>query len=495
MKKHGFPDKFLWGGASAANQCEGAYLEDGKGLSVCDVLTAGENHVPRRVTWRNPRTGETGSTGMGYPFPMELPDGAVLDVVDGFFYPSHKAVDYYHRYKEDISLAKEIGMKCLRISINWARIYPNGDDAVPNEQGLAFYDAVFDEMQKAGIEPLVTLSHYEMPLSLVNRFGGWIDHRLIELFERYVQTVFRRYRKKVQYWLTFNEINVMNLCPYIAGGLLVADEKAKAQALYHQFVATARTVALAHETDSAMMVGEMISYGPIYTKTCNPEDRLAALQKRHTDDAPAVQVLGYYPEYVLKEYERKGITPIMSQEELNLIKNNTVDFIGFSCYGSSVISSAAHLIKQTGNMQVGVKNEYLQETAWGWTMDPDCIRIALNELYDRFHKPLWIVENGLGAVDRLEKDHTIHDPYRIEFLRTQIQSMRDAIELDGVNLIGYTPWGWIDLVSFGTGEMKKRYGFVYVDADDKGNGTFDRYKKDSFYWYKKVIATNGEDLT
>lgn len=487
----GFPINFLWGGAIAANQCEGAYLTDGKGLSISDVMTKGSLRESRKLTWIIPETGKTGFTGTGFPSPICLPENARLAVLDDVYYPSHNAIDFYHHYHSDIALAKELGLKCMRISINWARIYPNGDDSEPNEKGLQFYDGVIDTLLEAGIEPLITLSHYEMPLNLVNSYGGWLDYRLIDYFERYVITLFNRYKGKVRYWLTFNEINAIYISPYMTAGLLKQDEQSRAQALHHQFVASARTIRAARQIDPDMKIGQMITRGPLYTLTSNPKDKLVLMEKRHEEGTPEVQVLGYYPPYKLKEYERKGIKVEMLPEDMEVIKNNTVDFIGFSCYGSTVVTADKKAIANTGNMLLGVKNEYLLQSEWGWTIDPDCLRLTLNELYDRYHKPLWIVENGLGAFDKLEKDGKIHDPYRVEFLEAQIKSMQEAVEIDGVDLIGYTPWGWIDLVSAGSGEMKKRYGFVYVDCDDDGNGSYKRYKKDSFYWYQKVIENNG----
>lgn len=491
-----FPEGFLWGGATAANQFEGAYLEDGKGLNTADCVTAGSHTEYRHITWRNPQTGETGITGMGFGAPTEFPQGAVPAVLDDVYYPSHVATDFYHHYVEDIALMGEMGFKTFRLSMNWARIFPNGDDEEPNEAGLAFYDKVFDECAKYGIEPLVTLSHYETPLNLAISYGGWVNRRCIDFFERYARTVFTRYRGKVKYWLTFNEINVMQRSSYIAGGLLEMSDQAVAQGAHNQFVASARAVRAAHEIDPSMRVGQMLAYQPVYAYTCDPKDQLLVL-----DDARTalwysdVQTGGAYPAYKLKEYERKGIELEMADDDLELLAAYPADFLSFSCYGSGVKSVHDEgAPRVSGNLLTGIRNPYLETNAWGWTIDPDCLRIALNHLYDRYHKPLWIVENGIGWDDRLEEDGTVHDSYRIDYLRDNIASMRDAVTIDGVDLMGYTMWGCIDLVSAGTGEMRKRYGFVYVDRDDAGEGTLKRYRKDSFYWYKKVIASNGEDL-
>lgn len=430
-----FPKDFLWGGATAANQFEGGFSDGGKGINTSDVLTAGSHTNPRKITWRNFKTGETGAIDMPFGTDFHFPDDAVPDVVDGYYYPSHKATDFYHHYKEDISLMAEMGFKTFRLSINWARIFPNGDDKTPNEEGLNFYEAVFDECAKYGIDPLVTLSHYETPIHLTHVYGGWKNRQLIDYFENYAKTVFTRYKGKVKYWLTFNEINMMDMNPFMAGGMIDFSPQARAQGAHNQFVASAKAVKVAHEIDDDIKVGMMLAYSPL------------------------------------------------------------LDFLSFSCYGSTTYTTHEdEMIKAGGNIIMGIKNPYLKTNAWDWATDPACLRLALNTLYDRYHKPLWIVENGIGWDDKLEADSSIHDTYRIDYLQQNIQSMADAIDLDGINLMGYTMWGCIDLISAGTGEMKKRYGFVYVDRDDKGNGTLKRFRKDSFFWYKKVIASNGSDL-
>ena len=490
-----FPKEFLWGGATAANQYEGGFADGGKGVNTSDVLTAGSHTTPRQMTWKNPMTGETGSTGMGFGSPMELPEGAIPAVIEDTYYPSHVATDFYHHYKEDIALMGEMGFKTFRLSMNWARIFPNGDDDVANEEGLAFYDAVFDECKKYGIEPLVTLSHYETPLHLTVKYGGWKSRKLIPLFEKYAKTVMSHYKGKVKYWLTFNEINMMQWGCFMAGGLIDSSEQAKAQGAHNQFVASALTVKAAHEISEDIQVGQMLAYQPMYAYTCDPADQLMVMEQAHgTLWFSDVQTGGKYPSYKLKEYERKGIVLDTEPEDFQLLETYPADFLSFSCYGSSTFTTHEDAIEGGGNLMMGIKNPYLNTNAWGWATDPACLRLALNTLYERYHKPLWIVENGIGWDDKKEADGSVHDSYRIEYLRQNIQSMDDAINLDGVDLMGYTMWGCIDLVSAGTGEMKKRYGFVYVDRDDAGNGSLERSRKDSFYWYKKVIATQGQDL-
>lgn len=489
---------FLWGGATAANQYEGAYDVDGKGLSTADVMKGGAVDRPRAITWRNPTTGETGSQDfvMFGKDTRVVPEGTVPAVLDGEYYPSHEGTDFYHHYAEDIKLMGEMGFKVFRLSINWSRIFPNGDDQEPNEAGLKFYDNVFDECHKYGIEPLVTLSHYETPLALAINYNGWASRKLIDFYLNYCKTVFTRYKGKVKYWLTFNEINIMEFAPYMGGGLIDGSAQNKAQAAHNQFVASAKAVKLAHEIDPENKVGQMLAYSQLYALTPDPKDQLRVVEAMHmslfyTD----VQTGGRYPDYRLKKYERDGIKLDDTPEDYELIKDYSADFLSFSCYASNVVTTHDVEGNSGGNFMSGVKNPYLETNDWGWATDPDVLRIALNTLWDRYHKPLWIVENGIGWNDRPDENGVVHDDYRIKYLQENINSMREAVTIDGVDLMGYTMWGCIDLVSAGTGEMKKRYGFVYVDKDDEGNGTLARTPKDSFYWYKKVIANNGEDLS
>ena len=493
----GFPKDFLWGGATAANQYEGGWNEGGKGPNTSDTMTNGSHTVPRRVTWKNPTTGETGSVPLRFGSKGSfLPKDAVPSINEGEYYPSHVATDFYHHYKEDIALMGEMGFNTFRLSINWARIFPNGDDTEPNEEGLKFYDDVFDECRKYGIEPLVTLSHYETPLHLSIAYGGWKNRKLIDFFEKYARTVITRYAGKVKYYLTFNEINCMSMMPYVAGGLTDFSDQAKAQGAHNQFVASAKVVKFTHENYPNIKVGQMLAYMPIYTYTCDPADQILALERsQETIWYADVQTGGHYPAFKLKEYERKGIHLDDCAEDYELIEKYSADFLSFSCYGSTTLTTHTEGMDDSdGNLSNGVKNPYVKTNAWGWATDPACLRLACNTLYYRYNKPIWIVENGIGWNDELEADHTVHDDYRIEYLRENIRSMDEAINKDGVELMGYTMWGCIDLVSAGTGEMRKRYGFVYVDRDDEGKGTLNRYRKDSFYWYKKVIASQGSDL-
>ena len=492
-----FPSTFLWGGATAANQYEGGFNEGGKGLTMIDVTTNGSHTSPRQITWRIPATGETGATKLAFGGDTIFPEGAEPCVLDGYYYPSHKATDFYHYYKEDIALMAEMGFRTFRMSISWPRIFPDLESDTPNEEGLKFYDDVFDELNKYGIEPLVTLAHFEIPVELVMKYGGWANRKAVDLFVKYTTTVLNRYKGKVKYWLTFNEINMMEFMQNSTIGVLNCTDQIKAQAAFHQFLASSLTVKAAHEIDPENQIGMMLAYMPLYAETCDPADQLFVQKKAQEQFLfySDVQMTGKYPNYKLKEYERKGITLETQDGDYEILAKYPCDFMSFSCYGSTTFTTHDNFTANGGGNGIhGKKNPYLEANAWGWETDPQCLRIALNTLYDRYHKPLFIVENGIGWADVLEEDYSVHDSYRIDYLRQNVQSMKDAVLLDGIPLMGYTMWGCIDLVSAGTGEMKKRYGFVYVDMDDLGNGTMNRYKKDSFYWYKKMIASDGEDL-
>lgn len=487
-----FPKDFLWGGATAANQFEGAWDVDGKGVSTSDCCTRGSLTSVRHVTYQT----EDGQVESKIMFGLDAPKGAKFGTFDGYDYPSHEGIDFYHHYKEDIALFAEMGFKTFRMSINWTRIFPNGDDEQPNEKGLQFYEDVFKELKKYGIEPLVTLSHYETPIALTNKWNAWADRRTIDCFVRYAKTCFERYNGLVKYWLTFNEINCISFGGFMAAGVASRDPLMIANATRNQLLASALAVQEAHKVNPDMMVGNMIGYGASYPYTCNPEDVLKQRKSQYNVDFYSdVQARGYYPNYKLKEYERANLDFELTKEDQEILANGTVDFITFSYYMSNCVSADPEVLaNQKGNMLMGVKNPYLTESEWGWQIDPVGLRISLNDFYTKYRKPLMVVENGLGARDIVTEDGKIHDDYRIDYLRAHIEQMDKAINEDGVDLIGYTPWGCIDLVSASTGEMAKRYGFIYVDIQDDGTGDGKRMKKDSFYWYKKVIASNGADL-
>jgi 6-phospho-beta-glucosidase len=471
-----FPRNFLWGGATAANQLEGAWNIDGKGVSVDDHFTGGNANTPRRPT-------------------------VVLDPSE--YYPNHDAIDFYHHYKEDIALFAEMGFKVFRMSIAWTRIFPNGDDEIPNEAGLQFYDTVFDELRKYKIEPLVTISHYESPFVLTQKYGGWKNRRLIDFYVKFAETVFTRYRNKVKYWLTFNEINSLTtpFGAYLAGGMILPQnddsEQPRFQALHNQLVASAETVRLGHKITPHFKIGCMICFMAAYARTCNPADEMEALRydQIHNMLAGDIHVRGVYPGYAKRYFQDHHIELEIGLEDESVLQNGCVDFYSFSYYTSNCVAKQGKENNQVaGNMMDGLRNPYLNATEWGWQSDPIGLRWVLNRIYDRYRIPVMVVENGLGARDKMEANGSIDDNYRIEYLKQHIEQMREAVR-DGVDLMGYTTWGPIDLVSAGTGEMEKRYGFIYVDRHDDGKGTLQRSRKKSFYWYKKVIASNGADLT
>lgn len=474
-----FPENFLWGGATAANQCEGAYLEDGKGLSIADAMPGGKERFKK-------------------VFAKDF-DWTIDETLNS--YPNHSGIDHYHRYEEDIALFAEMGFKAYRFSIAWTRIFPTGMEAEPNQLGLAHYDKVIDTCIKHNIEPVITISHYEMPLYLAKEFGGWQDRQLVDLYTKYARVLIEKFGHKVKYWMTFNEINGALHFPALSLGMVPStgstNKQLVFQALHHQFVASAEVVKMAHEMHDDIQIGMMTIYATGYGMDCHPLNQVANMEKGQEVNGFCceVQANGEYPAYTQRMFNKYGVSELsMEAGDLDLLKNYPVDYIGLSYYMSTAIDVVdPEAAKVAGNLTGGIKNPYLETSDWGWQTDAIGLRIGLNELYSTYKKPLFIVENGLGAHDHPTEDFQVHDDYRISYLKKHIVEMGKAIE-DGVDLIGYTPWGCIDLVSASTGEMAKRYGFIYVDKDDEGHGTLNRYKKDSFYWYKKVIETNGEEL-
>ena len=480
-----FPEHFLWGGAIAANQIEGAWKEGGKGISVADAASYKPNVDNKEYNKH-------------VAFSLEGVKQAALDP-DTVYYPKRRGIDFYHHYREDLALFAEMGFKVLRLSIAWTRLYPTGEEEEPNREGIAFYKAVFEEMRRLGIEPLVTLSHYEMPLSLSVKYNGWADRRVIDLFVRFCRTCFEEFGPYVKRWLTVNEIDSIIRHPFTSGGILPElsdgnERKCCYQGLHHQLVASAIVTKMCHEMVEGSQMGCMLTKLTTYPRTCAPQDVLAALYKNLDNYFYAdVMVFGEYPGLKRTELKKKGLLPEMREEDDRILKEGCVDFISFSYYMSMTESVDPDAERTPGNTVLGVKNPYLKSSDWGWQIDDVGLRISLLELYDRYRKPLFVVENGFGAVDAVTEDGEIHDDYRIEFFRKHFIQMEKAVE-DGVELLGYTSWAPIDLISASTSQMSKRYGFIYVDQDDMGNGTLKRYKKDSFAWYKKVIETNGEVL-
>lgn len=470
-----FPKGFLWGGATAANQLEGAYDEGGRGLANVDVIPHGKDRWAVMAGQKKMLSPET-----------------------GYYYPAMTGIDFYHHYKEDIALFAEMGFKAYRMSIAWTRIFPTGEEEEPNEEGLRFYEAVFKECHKYGIEPVVTLCHFDCPIHLIEKYGGWRNRKMIGLFAKYAKTLFERFDGLVKYWITFNEINMILHLPFMGAGLYFEEgdneEEIKYQAAHHELVASALVTKIAHEVNPENKVGSMLAAGETYPYTCDPRDVLAAYDvNRENYFFVDVQSRGYYPNYALKKFERDGLNIQMTDDDQILLKENPVDYITISYYSTHTVSHDMSEDTTDGNVFGTLENPYLQKSEWGWQIDPIGFRTTLNALWDRYQKPIFVVENGLGAKDVVEKDG-IHDDYRIDYLRQHIQEMEKAIDEDGVDVIGYTPWGCIDLVSASTGEMSKRYGFIYVDKQDDGTGTYQRMKKDSFDWYKHVIETNGEEL-
>lgn len=480
-----FPEKFLWGGAIAANQVEGAWNVGGKGISVADVATYKPNVDVKEYNKH-------------VAFSEESVKNAAKDI-ETTYYPKRRGIDFYHHYKEDLALFAELGFRVLRLSIAWTRLYPTGEETEPNQEGIEFYHSVFKEMKRLGIEPLVTLSHYEMPLNLSLKYNGWADRRVIDLFLRFCRTCFKEFGSYVTRWLTFNEIDSIIRHPFTSGGILPElsngnELKYCYQGLHHQFVASALATKLCHEMIKGSQMGCMLTKLTTYPRTCAPDDVLATLNKNLDNYFYAdVMVFGEYPKLKETELKRKGLYPEIKEEDAKILKEGCVDFISFSYYMSMTESVDPNAERTPGNTVLGVKNPYLKSSNWGWQIDDVGLRISLIELYDRYKKPLFVVENGFGAVDTIEEDGSVHDDYRIDFFRKHFIQMEKAIE-DGVELLGYTSWAPIDLISASTSQMSKRYGFIYVDQDDMGNGTLKRSKKDSFAWYQNVIATNGREL-
>jgi 6-phospho-beta-glucosidase len=466
-----FPAGFLWGGAISANQAEGGLREGDKGLSIVDVMEVGSKDNPRRRT-----------------------DG----IEPGIYYPSHTAIDFYHTYREDIGLFAELGIKCLRTSINWTRIYPNGIEEAPSEVGLQFYDDLFDELHAHGITPLVTLQHSDTPLYLAEKFGGWKSRELVDLFAKYCTTIFTRYHAKVRHWITINEINAINFVTWFGAAAEDMSPAEKEQASYHLLLASAKAVEIGRSIDPDLVIGGMVTDCYSYPYTCRPEDVWLSIQDKHHNIFFAdVMCRGYYPTYKLRELENTGIALETRPEDQDTLAAGRIGFLASSYYSSHVSSTEAADELLQGNLLqniVGKSNPYLEKSEWGWQIDPLGLRISLNDLYDRYQIPLFIVENGLGAIDDASNLDDIQDDYRIDYLRRHIDAVGDAIAIDGVEMLGYLVWGFIDVVSGTTGEMAKRYGVIHVDRDNAGRGSNARHRKKSFHWYRSVISSNGSEL-
>lgn len=477
MKKiKGFKKDFFWGGALAANQCEGAWKEDGKGWCAADINRFRDN-IPLNKKYNEE------ITTIEVKEAMEDKEGV---------YPKRWGIDFYHTYKEDLKLLKGLGMNSFRTSINWARIFPNGDEKEPNEAGLKFYDALIDEVIANGMEPVITISHYEMPLHLTLKYTGWYSREVIDFFVRYCQVLFDRYKEKVKYWILVNQINLIVHESF--NHLGIAEDKvenlleAKYQGVHNEMVACARATKYARELDKDVHIGMMFCDGISYPATCKPEDVLANYKRNQMEFLYGdVLLRGKYPGYAFRFYDDNNIRIEFGEGDEEILKN-TADFMAISYYYTRI--SDAESIKQK---KTSYDNPYIKSSDWGWGIDPVGLRTKLNMYYDRYQLPIMIAENGMGAFDQAEDDGSIHDAYRVEYLKAHIIQMKEAV-LDGVDVIGYYPWGPIDIVSCSSSEMSKRYGFIYVDLDNYGKGSGKRSLKESYHWYKKVIETNGEVL-
>lgn len=469
-------DDFLWGGSIAAHQVEGAWDEDGKGLAIMDLVTEGSYGQPRQIQ---------------------------AAFQDDSRYPSHRGIDFYHRYQEDIALFAEMGFKALRISVDWSRIYPNGDDEKPNLAGIEFYQNVVDELKRYQIEPIITLYHFEIPLNLVHKYGSWKNRKVIDFYLRFCETMFTALKGKVKYWVTFNEMNhidpqteASDIFTYIIAGLKYSELTDKAQTLaiigYNMTLASCAAVQLGHQINADYQIGCVFGIEPVYPIDSDPNNVLKAFKQMDRDFYQIDAMCnGIFPQYKLEEYRSQKIKIEVSQKDAEIFELGKLDFIGMNYYASSVAEYEG-AVESKSALFGGLHNPFLKTSKWGWTIDPVGIRYLLNYTYRKYGMPIMITENGLGAVNQIEQDDSIHDNYRIEYLKQHIKEMKKAVELDQVDCVGYLTWGPIDLVSATTGQMSKRYGFIHVDLDDKGEGTLERKKKDSFYWYKDVINSNGE---
>lgn len=494
-----FPENFLWGGATSAAQIEGGRCEDGKGLSHLDYVYFRGAKVP-----------------CNFMLKKDLERARAEEATMNF--PNRRGIDFFHRYKEDIALLAEMGFKSFRMSISWTRLFPTGKEDEPEKEGVEFYHNVFRELHKYGIEPLVTMIHYELPIGFVDEFDGWESPEIIPYCMKYLKFLIDEYKDEVRYWLTFNEINMVCAVPYLGGGIILDKdegfviprsfrpfaplppemagrwENSSHQALHHQFIASAMIVKYAHETAPNCLIGNMFNLHHMYPETPAPQDAFRVHEEKEFNMFFCdVMARGYYPAWILSYYKKNNINIKWYDNYEQILSEGKVDFISLSYYLSSIVTADPARQERIGSFIRTLHNPYLETSDFGWQIDPTALRISLNELRDRFNLPIYIVENGLGAFEELGEEKTVHDDYRISYLRSHIEAIAAAIE-DGVDVMGYTPWGCIDLVSCSLVSMSKRYGFVYVDADDEGNGTYDRYRKDSFFWYKKVIASNGEDL-
>lgn len=483
------PKGFLWGGSISAAQAEGAWDEGGRGPVQVDFANAGTAIESRKVYYRK-KDGDRDSC----PVTKRIPKDALYQLFDDVHYPNHTGADFYHRYKEDIALFAEMGFKTFNTTISWARIYPNGKAGGANKEGVSFYHDLFKECRRYGIDPIITLYKYDEPVFFEKAYGGWSNRGMIDEFVAFAKLCLEEYSCYINKWITFNEINVSLL--FTQDGADSQLNQEKYEELHNQMLAAAKVVKMAHDKDPEIKVGCMIAGVCDYPLTCDPKDVMEAYRFFQNNFAYCADTMmrGAYPSYAERIWKEKGVELAVSLQDKQILEEGQADFLSFSYYMSLCITTHKDEGENSGgNVFTGRKNPYLTYSDWGWAMDPLGFKYFLHILNDRYQKPLFVVENGLGAYDKISEDGKIHDEYRISYLKEHIAAMKEAIE-EGVNLFGYTTWGCLDLVSFSTGQMDKRYGFLYVDMNDKGEGNLRRIKKDSFYWYQKVIESNGEVL-
>lgn len=461
-----FPENFLWGAASSAFQTEGAYKEDGKGLTVADLRC--------------------------------MESKKRLNIAD-----TSTASDFYHRYREDIALMKECGLKSFRLSISWARIYPDNTGVV-NQAGLDFYDRVIDELKSSGIEPIVTLYHFDLPQWMVEEYNGFASRRAINDFITYARTCFLHFGDRVKYWLTINEEDVLANIPHFSG---LKSEKESWQAYHHMNIANAQVMKLYHSLNLGGKIGPCISYCTVYPATLRPEDQLVAYEVEDIYTFSIVDVLlrGEYPKYLTNRLRKKRLLFETEPGDGDLMKGADPDFIGANWYTTEVVGQYIEETesfgeyegpelprrrrKEKGFVQY-YQNPFTKYSNPEWNTDGVGFHLALRKLYERFHLPILITENGLSCDQEKLENGRVHDNNRVEYLGEMVHAMALSIE-DGVKIIGYNPWSFTDLLSSSQG-MEKRYGLVYVNRTNEEEKDLKRYPKDSYYWYKDCISRNGD---
>lgn len=474
--------RILWGGATSASQYEGGFT-DGKGLDTQDCRA----YLPRT---------SNATTETRLLTQRQIEEAKKKD--SPYYYPFRVGTKGYEYGSADIELLKELDLDIYRLSISWSRLFPTGEEVEPNPAGVSYYDKVLNKLHNAGIKIFITIDHYAIPLNLVEKYGGWTSIKTVAAYMRFSSFLLHKWGAIVDYWLPINEINAGYFSPF-NGVALVKPENDEYNysdiflSLHHQFIASAKTIKLGKELKVKGKFCAMISCFCYYPLTPKPEDNLELVENEEINQWYCMDVLakGYYPYYAKPFFDKHNINFEISAADKELLRNNTCDVVTFSYYDSCICTADENKNQTAGNLVVTTKNPYLKATEWGWQIDPMGLRTTLHKIYDRYNKPVMISENGLGAKDVLTSDHKVHDQYRIDYFKAHFDQIIKAKE-ENVDVIAYIAWGIIDIVSAGSCEMDKRYGVVYVDADNKGQGTFKRYKKDSFEWYKHFIEQQRE---